>query len=82
MNKYLVKIAENADKPGPGKTAIHQSVVGILPDVAMGALGGKIGAKFGARGAAVGGVAGTVLGGLGANYAVLKHQQLKQQKDK
>ena len=80
MNKYLVKIADHLDKPGPAATAAHQSIAGILPDIAMGALGGKLGAKFGARGAAVGATTGTILGGLGANYAVLKHQQLKQQK--
>lgn len=77
-----MKIADQMqDQHTPFKTAIHESVVGILPDLAAAGIGGKLGLKYGGpKGAAVGATAGTLLAGLGANYGVLKHQQLKQQK--
>lgn len=87
-NKYLQKIAEIGDnlssqpslkkKSKPFKTALTESAIGLPLDLAAAGVGGKLGSKFGARGAAIGATAGTVLAGLGANYGVLKHQQLKE----
>lgn len=83
-NKYLIKIAEQTNKsaqPGPLKTAIQQGVAGIVPDIVGGSIGGKIGSKFGTNGAVIGTMAGAGLGGLAASYGVLKHQQMKQQRN-
>jgi hypothetical protein len=73
MNKYLVKIADSVNITTPGKTAIKQSIAGILPDVGGIAVGNVIGKNLklvhGSHN--FGGMAGGVLGGLAANYAVL-----------
>ena len=78
-NKYLTKIAELNNQPGPFKTAIQQGVAGIIPDIVGGSIGGKFGSKFGVKGTVVGTMAGAGLGGLSASYAVLKHHQLAAQ---
>ena len=85
MNKYLIKIADqfrdnHVNIASPGKIAVHQSVAGIVPDlvgmVAGNVAGRKLGLIHGSHN--LGGMAGGILGGLAANYAVLKHEQLKQ----
>jgi phage tail tape-measure protein len=81
MNKYLVKIADQIQHT-PLKTAVHESVAAVPADIAGGMAGAKLGSKFGPKGIAIGSLAGAALGGLATNYAVLKHQQLKQQKGK
>ena len=79
-NKYLTKIADQLDQPKPFKTAVHESVAAIPADIAGGAAGAKLGSRFGPKGIAIGTMTGAALGGLAANYGVLKHQQLKGQK--
>jgi predicted class III extradiol MEMO1 family dioxygenase len=85
MNKYLTKLAEQLDQnlvniATPGKIAVHQSIAGILPDIGGMAAGNIVGRKFGLIHGShnLGGMAGGILGGLAANYAVLKREQLKQ----
>jgi len=90
MNKYLIKIAETVysedvqREHSPFKTALTESVLAIPVDMAGVAAGNRIGDRFklnynfgkylgGTHN--VGGMAGAALGGLAANYAVLKGQQ-------
>ena len=90
-NKYLTKIAEQKKykQPGPLKTTVQQGVASVIPDLVGGAIGGALGRHFkipnlnlGPLGTHnTGGLIGAGVGGLAASYAVLKHHELKQQKD-
>lgn len=86
--KHLKKTADDTSS-SPGKTALHETIASIPADVVGVGLGAKLGTKlkldkvnFGKMMGGehnIGGMAGAALGGLAANYAVLKHQQMKQQ---
>ena len=83
MNKYLIKISQSMKDEStitPGPTALHESIASIPADIAGVGLGGIVGKKFGLMAGEhnLGSMAGAAVGGLITNYAVLKHQQLKQ----
>jgi hypothetical protein len=93
MNKYLVKIADELAQPekqkkqsGPFNVAAQESAASLVPDFAGAAAGNIVGNKVGIGAVKflghehnLGGMAGAALGGLAANYGVLKYHQLKGQ---